>query len=79
MITEKIPWGDGTFDEITFTYTGTVGKSDLRAVSDPNGTLLKRQKTLALEPDDGVELDRLTVTQESRSRDYNADYNADYK
>jgi hypothetical protein len=79
MATTTIGWGDGTSDVITVTYTGAVGGSSPSVSSSPNNTLSGRSKTIKFKSTGGVQLATLTITQNMRSREFNADFNNDFK
>jgi hypothetical protein len=46
--------------------------------SAPNRTLATRSRNILLRDTAGVQLATLTVTQQTRNREYNNDYNNDY-
>lgn len=79
MATKTIGWGDGTSDVITVTYNGATGTSTPTVSSSPNNTLSQRSKTIYFKSTGGVQLATLKVTQQERSREFNADFNNDFK
>lgn len=76
---ESISWGDGTTGKIHIKYSGAVGSSEMDVSSDPNPTLVKREKILTFKSNTGIVIGSLLVSQSPRARDYNTDYNIDYK
>jgi hypothetical protein len=79
MATKQIYWGDGSSDQITITYTGEVGSSQMTVASDPNIFLTERTKTISLKSAGGIVLGTLTVSQQPRTRAYSSAYSAAYK
>ncbi len=79
MATVSILWGDGSADKITVSYTGTAGTSPMSVTSDPNRSVVTREKVLKLKNSAGTILATLTVRQSKRSRAYSVDYNVAYK
>lgn len=79
MATITTPWGDGTADKITVTYTGNVGSTTLTVATDRNKTAKQRQRVIQLKATTGVVLASLTVEQKPRTRAFKASYKSDYK
>lgn len=78
MATKTIMWGDGTSDQITVTYSGGVGTSDLIVESDRNSTLSQRKKTIRLKIN-GAVMGTISVTQPPGARAYSDAYTPAYK
>ncbi len=77
MAVASIAWEDGTSDNISVTYSGTSGSSQMTISSDPNKTVNQRTKVINLKV--GVAtLATLTVRQNARSRAYSIAYNSAY-
>lgn len=78
MATKTIMWGDGTSDQITVTYSGAVGHSDLIVASNHNSTFSTRKKTIQLKIN-GATMGTISVTQKPGTRGYSVAYSPAYK
>ena len=65
MVTKQIYWDDGTTDQITITFSGTEGESQMLVASDPNISAETRSKTITVKTDDSTMTVMLEVTQKS--------------
>ena len=75
MATTTIPWGDGSGDNITLTYTSASGSQTVVVSSDANTGLSARMKNITFTSGVGSIARILTVIQESNSEYVSITYN----
>lgn len=78
MASKAIPWGDGSGDALTVTFSGNEGTSTLAVSSDANRTQVRRTITLRLYDGAGTLLAEVPVSQEAATRSYSGAYSRGY-